>query len=44
MEERGAAMVEYGLIAALIALVAAVGAQSIGPALLDFFVSVGGWF
>ncbi|HSM02931.1 MAG TPA: Flp family type IVb pilin [Acidimicrobiia bacterium] len=44
MDDAGATMVEYGMMVALIALIAAVGAQAIGPQLLDFFSGLAAWF
>jgi pilus assembly protein Flp/PilA len=41
-DEEGATMVEYGLLVALIALVAIVGVQSVGTNLSTLFTTVGG--
>jgi pilus assembly protein Flp/PilA len=40
--EEGASMVEYGLLVALIALVAAVGAKALGTGLAGFFSAASG--
>ena len=36
-DEEGASMVEYGLLVALIAIVAIVGVNQLGPAIRDIF-------
>jgi len=41
-DESGAAMVEYGLLVALIALVVAAGATTLGTDLKAMFTSIGG--
>jgi pilus assembly protein Flp/PilA len=41
-EEEGASMVEYGLLVALIAVVAIVGVTAVGQALLALFNQVAG--
>ena len=41
-EERGATMVEYGLLVAFIALVALAGAILLGEALRDLFTDIAG--
>ena len=43
MDDTGATMVEYALVVALVALVAAVTAAAIGPAVSDIFDAVLGW-
>jgi len=40
-DEEGATMVEYGLLVALIALVAIVGVKALGTALNGLFTNVG---
>jgi pilus assembly protein Flp/PilA len=40
-DETGAAMVEYGLLVALIALVVAVGAGTLGTDINNLFVNIG---
>jgi pilus assembly protein Flp/PilA len=40
-DDSGAAMVEYGLLVALIALVVAVGAGTFGTDLNNFFTNIG---
>ena len=42
-DEKGAAMFEYGLLVALIAVTAAVGVSAVGTALSNFFTAIGGW-
>ncbi len=42
-DESGAAMVEYGLLVALIAAVAAAGAVAVGTNLLALFTAIGVW-
>ncbi|RUL49576.1 Flp family type IVb pilin [Lysinibacillus antri] len=42
MEEEGATMVEYGLIVALIAVVAMVGAKTLGTAVHTLFNGLAG--
>ncbi|KQR82918.1 hypothetical protein ASF98_02660 [Arthrobacter sp. Leaf337] len=41
-EEKGATMVEYGLMVALIAVIVAVGAAALGIGINDLFVAVEG--
>jgi pilus assembly protein Flp/PilA len=41
--EEGATMVEYGLLVALIAVVAAVGAAALGTELSSFFSAIATW-
>ncbi len=41
-EEKGATMVEYGLMVALIAIIAIGGVALIGPKLLAMFTSIAG--
>ena len=41
-DEKGATMVEYGLVVAVIALVAVVGAKTLGTDLSTFFSTLGG--
>jgi pilus assembly protein Flp/PilA len=40
-DDSGAAMVEYGLLVALIALVVAVGAGTLGTDINNFFTNIG---
>ena len=40
-DESGATAIEYGLIAALVAVVIVTGLQVLGPALSDAFTSIG---
>lgn len=42
-DDRGASMVEYGLLVALIAVVVAVVAQPLGTAIADLFTEVIGY-
>ncbi len=42
-DEKAAAMVEYGLLVALIAVVAAAGVTIVGTNLSAFFTAIGGW-
>ena len=44
MDESGAVMVEYALIAVLVVLVAAVSVETIGPGLNGIFDTIRGWF
>jgi pilus assembly protein Flp/PilA len=39
--QKGVAMLEYALLAALIAVVAIVGLENLGPAISDAFESIG---
>ncbi len=41
-EEEGQAMVEYGLLVALIAIIAMVGIALVGPKLSDMFTTIAG--
>ncbi|MDR6987705.1 pilus assembly protein Flp/PilA [Paenarthrobacter nitroguajacolicus] len=41
-EEKGATMVEYGLMVSLIAIVAIAGLLILGPAVRDLFISIAG--
>ena len=43
-DETGAVAVEYGLLAALIAVVIIVGVQFLGEQILVIFNEVAGWF
>jgi len=41
-EEKGATMVEYGLMVSLVAIVAIAGLLVLGPAVRDLFISIAG--
>lgn len=41
-EEKGATMVEYGLMVALIAIIVIAGLLVLGPAIRDLFIGVAG--
>ena len=43
MDEEGAVAIEYALLAALIAIVIAVGAELLGNAICDYLGSIAAW-